>query len=77
MCRPENTSRRKAVLKATTANKELSCIKAMLRFAERRRYVAVPLLRDDSDVHSRLLTYDECLRLVKIARPRSNFRTVT
>jgi hypothetical protein len=67
------TARRKAGLTATTANKELSCIKAMFRFAERRRYVlnspakAVRLLRDDSDVHCRFLTYDECLRLVKIA----------
>ena len=77
------TSRRKTGMKATTANKELSCIKAMFRFAERRRYVlnspakAVRLLRDDSDVHSRFLTYDECLRLVKIAgeaRPEHGVR---
>jgi site-specific recombinase XerD len=33
------SSRRKTGLKATTANKELSCIKAMFRFAERRRYI--------------------------------------
>ncbi len=77
-------SRRKAGLKATTANKELSCIKALFRFGERRRYVltsparAVRLLRDDSDVHSRFLTYDECLRLVTLAgepRPEHGVRT--
>jgi len=77
------TSRRKTGLKATTTNKELSCIKAMFRFAERRRYIlnspakTVRLLRDDSDVHSRFLTYDECLRLVKVAgeaRPEHGVR---
>lgn len=63
------TARRKVGLKATTVNKELSCIKMLFRFAERRRHVlnspakAVTLLRDDSDVHSRFLTYDECLHL--------------
>ena len=28
---------------------------------------SVKLLRDDSDVQSRFLTYEECLRLVKLA----------
>ena len=77
------TSRRQAGLKATTANKELSCIKALFRFAERRRHVlmspakAVMLSRDDSDVHSRFLTYDECLRFVRTAgepRPEHGIR---
>ena len=65
--------RRSDGVKATTANKRLSCIKALFRFAERRHYVlsspakAVTLLRDDSDVHSRLITYEECLKLVCLA----------
>ena len=58
-------------LKAVTCNKVLSCIKAMLRFAEQRGYVAegasparrVRLLTSDSEVHDAFLKWEEYERL--------------
>src|SRR5439155_3253502 len=52
-------------IRSVSVNKELSCIKAALRFAEERGYVLesparrVRLLKSDSVVHDRFITYDE------------------
>jgi site-specific recombinase XerD len=58
-------------LKAVTCNKVLSCIKAMLRFAEQRGYLAeganpakrVKLLKSDSEVHGAFLRWEDYERL--------------
>jgi site-specific recombinase XerD len=69
-------------IRSVTANKELSCLKAMFRFAEERGYVLesparrVKLLQSDSIVHDRFLTYQEYLTLVaKAKEERSGVRS--
>jgi site-specific recombinase XerD len=65
-------------LKAVTCNKVLSCLKAMLRFAEERGYVAehasparrVKLLKSDSEVHDAFLTFEQYEALKAKARER-------
>lgn len=55
----------KGGIRSVTVNKELSCIKAMFRFAEERGHVAesparrVKLLQSDSIVRDRFLTHQE------------------
>jgi len=58
-------------IRSVTANKELSCLKATLRFAEERGYVLesparkVRLLPSDSIVHDRFLSFAEYEALLK------------
>ena len=61
-------------VRSVTANKELTCLKAMFRFAEERGYVLesparrVKLLQSDSIVHDRFLVYEEYVALLAKAR---------
>jgi site-specific recombinase XerD len=65
-------------LKAVTCNKVLSCLKAMLRFAEERGYIAegasparrVKLLKSDSEVHDAFITFDQYEQLKAKAREK-------
>ncbi|PWT98983.1 MAG: hypothetical protein C5B51_28145 [Terriglobia bacterium] len=69
-------------IRAVTVNKELSCIKAALRFAEERGYLLesparkVRLLPSDSIVHDRFLSYEEyALLLDKAVDEREGLRS--
>lgn len=63
-------------IRSVTVNKELSCMKAAFRFAEERGYVLenparkVRLLRSDSIVHDRFLSYAEFAALVRRAEEK-------
>ena len=66
-------------IRSVTANKELSCIKALFRFGEERGHVGenparrVKLLRSDSVVHDRFLAYEDYLLLTEKAREEPDF----
>jgi integrase len=68
-------------IRSVTANKELSCLKAALRFAEERGYILesparkVRLLPSDSIVHDRFVSYAEYEKLLaQAAQERDGLR---